>query len=147
MTKSKIIGVARAGRCPKLRRCSDAAVSHIRVYARRRTYTRICMHIRVPARIYAYMCAYTRICKHIRVHIRVYASIYAYVRTYTHICMHIRAYVRIRAYTRICETAASLQHLSLGHRPARATPMIFDLGHLTAPFCRSSAWFALKFKP
>ena len=33
------------------------------------------------------------------------------------------------------KTAASLQRRSLGQRPARATPMFFDLGHLTAPSC------------
>ena len=56
--RSKIIGVARAGRCPKLRRSSDVAVSE----GWPNGY--VC--------IYAYMCAYARICSHIRV----YASIY-----------------------------------------------------------------------
>ena len=107
------------------------------IYAYMRAYTRTCAHIRVYASIYAYMRAHTRICAHIRV----YARIYAHMLVYTRICSHIRVYVCIYAYMHTypfgqpSETAASLQRRSLGHRPARATPMIFDLGQLTAPSC------------
>ena len=73
--------------------------------------------MRAYASIYANVCAYTRICSHIRV----YARRYAYMHTYP--------------FGQSPETEASLQRRSLGHRPARATPMIFDLGHLTAPSC------------
>ena len=79
------------------------------------------------------MLAYTRICMHIRVYVQ--------IRAYTPICSHIRVYVCIYAHMHTypfgqpSETTASLHRPSLGHRPARATPMIFDLGHLTAPSC------------
>ena len=111
-----------------------------------RTYTRICMHIRVYARAYAYMHAYTRICAHIRVnartyaymraytricaHIRVYASIYAYMRAYTRICEHMRVYASIyaymRAYTRICKCFAS--------RKCDDAAATLKLGHLVTPW-------------
>ena len=84
------------------------------------------LHICINARIYLY--AYTRICSHIRVCARIYAYIIAYIRIYT----YIRAYTRIGTHSRLAETAASLQRPNLGgHRPTRATPVIFDLGHLT----------------
>ena len=72
-----------------------------------------------------YMQAYPRICSH--------TYVYTYMLAYTRIYLHVRVYAHISVwpYFSINNVAATSQ---LGRlRPARATPMIFDMGHCTAP--------------